>query len=78
MYRRIQLFIMETFTDRQKFKNAKFSLHATSLYFTVLANGNSRMYHSDDMIRLVKKVGFEIAEDIDGLGVSHTLLKCKK
>ena len=39
-----ELLIIETFTDRQKFDNAKFILEATSLYFTVLANGNSKMY----------------------------------
>ncbi|OYT15709.1 MAG: SAM-dependent methyltransferase [Bacteroidetes bacterium 4572_77] len=55
--------------------------HLLSRAYTALEKGgigNSRMYHSEDMIRLVKNAGFEIAEDIDGLGVSHTLLKCKK
>lgn len=72
------LYINETYWDRQNYVASSYSLNMTSLYFTAMANGNSRMYHSDDMIRLIKKVGFEIAEDIDGLGVSHTLLKCKK
>lgn len=72
------LYINETYWDRQQYIASSYSLNMTSLYFTAMANGNSRMYHSEDMIRLVKKVGFEIAEDIDGLGVSHTLLKCRK
>jgi len=72
------LYINETYWDRQKYQASSYSLNMTSLYFTAIANGNSRMYHSEDMIRLVKNAGFEIAEDIDGLGVSHTLLKCKK
>ena len=38
-----ELIIIETFTDRQKFDNAKFILEATSLYFTILANGNSKV-----------------------------------
>ncbi len=72
------LYINETYWDRQKYPASQYSLNMTSLYFTAIANGNSRMYHSDDMIRLINKAGFEIAEDIDGLGVSHTLLKCRK
>lgn len=72
------LYINETYWDRQKYPASEYSLNMTSLYFTAMANGNSRMYHSEDMIRIVKATGFEIAEDIDGLGVSHTLLKCKK
>ncbi len=72
------LYINETYWDRQKYPASSYSLNMTSLYFTAIANGNSRMYHSEDMIRLVENAGFKIAEDIDGLGVSHTLLKCKK
>jgi len=72
------LYINETYWDRQKYPASTYSLNMTSLYFTAIANGNSRMYHSNDMIKLVKQAGFEITEDIDGLGVSHTLLKCKK
>lgn len=72
------LYINETYWDRQKYIASSYSLNMTSLYFTAMANGNSRMYHSEDMIRLVKNAGFQIAEEIDGLGVSHTLLKCRK
>ena len=72
-----ELFIMETFTDRQKFKNAKFSLNATSLYFTVLANGNSKMYLADEMMTLVKEAGLSIQKEI-GVGEYHTVLVCKK
>lgn len=72
------LYINETYWDRQKYEASAYSLNMTSLYFTAIANGNSRMYHSEDMIRLIKNAGFEIAEDIDGLGVSHTVLKCRK
>ena len=50
-----RLLIMETFWDRQKYEPASFCLTMTSLYFTAMANGNSKMYHSDDMIRLVSE-----------------------
>jgi hypothetical protein len=72
-----ELRITETFTDRQKFDNAKFILEATSLYFTVLANGNSKMYSSKVMMKLIDKAGLRIEEDIS-LGEYHTMLVCKK
>ena len=72
-----ELRITETFTDRQKFDNAKFILEATSLYFTVLANGNSKMYSSKVISRLIDKAGLQITEDVS-LGEYHTMLVCKK
>ncbi|WP_223032187.1 methyltransferase [Hanstruepera marina] len=72
-----EVLIMETFTDRQRFDNAKFVLEATSLYFTVMANGNSKMYPSKVLIRLIEKAGLAITEDIQ-VGEYHTILACKK
>ncbi len=72
-----RLYIMETFIDRQKFEAASFSLNATSLYFTCFANGNSRMYKSDDMISLIEQAGLTITEQIDQVGLGHTLLVCQ-
>ena len=72
-----ELIITETYTDRQKFDNAKFILEATSLYFTALANGNSKMYPAEVMIRLVKEAGLVIKDDIS-IGEYHTMLVCKK
>ncbi len=73
-----ELFIMETLWDKQRFDASTYCLHATSLYFTCVANGNSRMYHSDDMRRLVEKAGLRVAEMIEDVGVSHTILICRK
>ena len=73
-----RLCIMETFWDRQRFEPAALCLTMTSLYFTVMANGNSKMYHSDDMIRIVRQAGFEVDTIHDGLGQGHTILVCKK
>lgn len=72
-----RLFIMETFWDRQRFEAATYSLNATSLYFTAMANGNSRMYHSKDMIKLVHEAGMIIDLDSDDVGLGHTLLRCR-
>jgi hypothetical protein len=72
------VYIMETFWDRQKYEAAAFCLQQTSLYFTCIANGNSQMYRSDIFIKCVEAAGLKVVEDIDGVGISHTLLRCKK
>ena len=72
-----RLFIMETFWDRQRFEPAALCLTMTSLYFTAMANGNSKMYHSDDMKRLVNQAGLEIEAIYDGLGQGHSILVVK-
>ena len=69
--------IMETFWDRQKFEPAAFCLTMTSLYFTAMANGNSKMYHSDDFIRLLDGAGLEIEDVHDGIGQGHSILVCR-
>ena len=45
-------------------------------FISLPANGNSQMYDSAIFIEAVKAGGFEIYEEIDGIGLSHTLLKC--
>ncbi len=72
-----ELLIMETFTDRQKFDNARFILEATSLYFTTMANGNSKMYSSKVFETLIDKVGLTIKSDI-AVGEYHTIFVCVK
>ena len=72
------LFIMETYCDRQRFEAATYCINATSLYFTALANGDSRMYHSADLIKLIQKAGLYVEKDIDDIGLGHTLFKCRK
>ncbi|MEX0810619.1 MAG: methyltransferase [Chitinophagales bacterium] len=72
-----KLYIMETYWDRQRFEAATYSLNATSLYFTAMANGNSRMYHSKDMIKQVHRAGLVVDQDTDEVGLGHTLFRCK-
>lgn len=73
-----RLYIMETFWNRQKFETAAYCLTLTSIYFTALANGNSKMYHSSDMERCVNNAGLEIEQIVDGLGLGHSIMICKK
>ena len=70
--------ILEAFWDNQRFETAAFCLQQTSIYFTALANGNSQMYDSRVFIKCIHDAGFEIVEQVENIGLSHTLLKCKK
>lgn len=72
------LYILETYWDKQEFEASTYSLHATSLYFTAIANGNSQMYHSGDMAKLIESSGLFIDEIVENIGISHTLFKCKR
>ncbi|MDZ7323878.1 class I SAM-dependent methyltransferase [Kosakonia sacchari] len=73
-----RLCVMELFWDAQKFDAAAFSLNATSLYFTCMANGNSRFYSAENFLRYLEMAGFSIEKRLDNLGVGHTLLICHK
>ncbi len=77
MNKECRLYIMETFWDRQKFETAAYCLTQISLYFTAMANGNSKMYHSDDMARCVSEAGLEIEKIYDGLGQGHSIMQCR-
>ena len=70
-------YIMETFWDRQKYEPASLCLTMTSVYFTVMANGNSKMYHSDDMIQQIDRAGLKVVNTYDGIGQGHTILEVK-
>ena len=78
MTERTHLYIMETLWDRQRFEPAAFCLTMTSLYFTAIANGNSKMFHSEDLMRLITQAGLEVEEIHDGLGQGHSIIVCKK
>lgn len=72
-----RLFIMETLWDRQRFEPAAFCLTMTSLYFTAIANGNSKMYNTEDMQFCIESAGLEIENIYDGLGQGHSIIVCK-
>lgn len=77
MHPEAKVYILELFWDAQRYDAASFCLNATSLYFTCLANGNSRFYRSDDFLQIVKEAGFCVAERTDDIGLGHTLLELK-
>ena len=72
-----RLYIMETLWDRQKYEPAAMALTMTSLYFAAIANGNSKMYHTEDMQACIEKAGLMVECIHDGLGHGHSILVCR-
>lgn len=72
-----RIFIMETLWDRQRFEPAAFCLTMTSLYFTALANGNSKMYNTEDLQHSIQEAGLEIEQIHDHLGQGHSIIVVK-
>jgi flavin-dependent dehydrogenase len=72
------LYILEPYWDRQRHATAAFCLQQTSIYFTCIANGNSQMYAATDMLQCVEKSGLKVVADRDGVGLYHTLFKCRQ
>ena len=71
-----RLYILEPFWDEQKFAAAKLSLTHTSLYFTAIANGNSKMYAIAEMQECVALAGLKTAKIHKNIGShEYTLLE---
>ena len=74
-----RVYIMETLWDRQDYIPAAMSLTMTSLYFAALANGNSKMYNTDDMTRFIHEAGLEIETIHDRIGNGgHSIIVCRR
>ena len=73
-----RIYIMETLWDRQRFETASYCLAQISIYFTAIANGNSKMYYSEDMERCVNASGLKIDTIYDGLGMGHSIMQCSR
>jgi ubiquinone/menaquinone biosynthesis C-methylase UbiE len=72
------VYILEPFWDKQRFQAASYSLQATSLYFTCMANGNSKMYRCEELAGAVEKAGFDIVDARHNLGSNdYSLLCCR-
>lgn len=69
--------ILDLFWNRQMFEAATFSLNASSLYFTAIANGYSRFYHSDEFKSYIQAAGLSVVQEVDNVGHYHTLLVCQ-
>ncbi|MDP2305686.1 MAG: class I SAM-dependent methyltransferase [Pseudomonadota bacterium] len=69
-----KVFILETFWNEQRYEAARFCVIGTSLYFACIANGNSRMYHSEVMKGLARDAGLVVADEVKHVGLSHSLI----
>jgi len=72
------VYIFEPFWDKQRFEAASYSLQATSLYFTCMANGNSKMYRYGELAVAIENAGFDIVDARHNLGSNdYSLLCCR-
>jgi len=78
MTKESSVYILETCWDRQQHEASAYSLVNTSLYFTAMASGNSKMYHSEKLISYIDRAGLVLSSTYDHLGLCHTLFKCTK
>jgi hypothetical protein len=73
------IYVLEPLWDMQRFEGSAFSLQATSLYFTCMANGNSKMYRFGELTVAIEKAGFELKTAHHDLGSnSYSLLRFRK
>lgn len=70
--------ILEPLWDKQRNQTSALSLTATSLYFTVLANGNSRFFSSQELTDIIEAAGLRVVQTHHNLGISHSLYICEK
>lgn len=75
---RTRIYIMETLWDRQRFEPATLCLTMTSLYFAAIANGNSKMYSTEDMEQCISEAGLRVEQIHDGLGQGHSIIVVSK
>ncbi|MDR2192299.1 MAG: class I SAM-dependent methyltransferase [Endomicrobium sp.] len=79
MTNKTRLYILEPFWDEQKFDAAKLSLTHASLYFTAIANGNSKMYALNEMQNCITFAGLQTAKIHKNIGShEYTLLEVEK
>lgn len=72
-----RLYIMESVWDRQRFEPAAMCLTLTSLYFTAMANGNSKMFNTTDLVNDIEQAGLQVEHIYDNLGQCHSIFQCK-
>lgn len=72
------IFIAEPFLDKQTFEAAAYSLAQGSLYFTCIANGNSKFYTAEEMTECVQEAGLCLKAEWHALGkYQYSLLQCQ-
>lgn len=73
------VYVLEPLWDKQRFAASAYSLQATSLYFTCMANGNSKMYRYEELVGAIEAAGFGLKTAHHNLGSnSYSLLVFRK
>lgn len=73
------VYVLEPLWDKQRFEAESYSLQATSLYFTCIANGNSKMYRYGELVNAIEEAGFELKTAHHNLGSNcYSLLVFRK
>ena len=73
------VYVLEPLWDKQRFEAAAYSLQATSLYFTCIANGNSKMYRYEELKKAIETAEFELKEAHHNVGPNaYSLLRFRK
>ena len=74
-----RIFILEPFIDKQQFEGAAYALSHISMYFTCMANGNSKMYNESDMKEIIAQSDLKLEKAYQNIGkYDYTLLECVK
>ena len=77
MEKSTKIYILEPFIDNQQYKGAAYSLAHISLYFTCMANGDSKMYKKSDMEKFIDNAGLKIVNEYRINPHDYTLLECE-
>lgn len=72
------VWVLEPLWDQQKFEASSFALQGTSLYFTCIANGNSKMYRFQELVDAIEEAGFKLDVAHHNLGSNAYSLLCFK
>ena len=74
-----KILVLEPLWDFQKFQASSYSLQATSIYFTCMANGNSKMYRYQELVNAIEAGGAKLETAHHNLGSnSYSLLQFRK
>lgn len=73
------IYVLEPLWDKQEFEGNAYSIMATSLYFTCIANGNSKMYRFEELRDAIEVAGFRLKDAHHNLGCNaYSLLEFRK
>lgn len=68
--------ILEPLVNHQRNRAATLSIACSSLYFSCLANGNSKFFSSEELKGIIDESGLTIKSISEPIGVGHSLYLC--